>query len=168
MTLRFTRVQLLLARVVVGLMAALVLAGVVWNGFSFETLSRLWRNVIERPDGPMLFRFFLQPTMAAIVAYRDGMADARGGARPFFQTVLTDPAQRKARLEEALVATARIILLGLVMDLIYQVIEFRHFFPAEAVAIALLLAFLPYVVLRGVITRVARWWLGTADVRGAG
>ena len=48
-----------------------------------------------------------------------------------------------------MIATARIILLGLVMDTIYQFIEFKTFHPAEAVIIALLLAFVPYVALRG-------------------
>ena len=59
-----------------------------------------------------------------------------------------------------MIATARIILLGLIMDAIYQFIEFKTFHPAEAVIIALLLAFVPYVVLRGMIARIARWWIG--------
>ena len=71
---------------------------------------------------------------------------------------LTDPAQRTVRLNEALVATARIILLGLVMDGIYQAIEFNYFHPAEAVIIALVLAFLPYLLLRGLFARAARRW----------
>jgi hypothetical protein len=69
---------------------------------------------------------------------------------------LTDPAQRTVRLNEALVATARIILLGLVMDGIYQAIEFKTFHPIEAVIFALALAFLPYLLLRGVFMRAAR------------
>ena len=82
------------------------------------------------------------------------------GALPFSGPILTDPAKRAGRLHEALIATARIILLGLVMDVIYQFIEFETFHPAEAVIIALLLAFVPYLLLRGLIARVARWWLG--------
>ena len=88
----------------------------------------------------MLFRFFLQPTMAAIAAWRAGVNDARTGRTPFFEAILTGPAQRAGRVNEALVATARIILLGLVMDGVYQVIEFKYFHPAEAAIIALVLA----------------------------
>ena len=55
-------------------------------------------------------------------------------------------------------SAARIILLGLVMDGIYQAIEFGTFHPAEAVIIALVLAFLPYLLLRGLFARAARWW----------
>jgi uncharacterized membrane protein (DUF485 family) len=98
--------------------------------------------------------------MAAIAAWRAGVNDARTGRTPFFQAILTDPAQRAVRVNEALVATARIILLGLVMDGIYQAIEFKSFHPVEAVIITLALAFVPYVLLRGLIARAARRWLG--------
>jgi hypothetical protein len=153
-----TKSQVFMARLVVGLMVAFVIGGLVWYGFSAEVRTRLWQNLFERPGGPMVFRFFLQPTMAAIAAWRDGLDDARTGRSPFFVGALTDPAQRTVRLNEALVATARIILLGLAMDAIYQAIEFKAFHPAEAVIIALVLAFLPYLVLRGLIARAARWW----------
>ncbi|MGB7566050.1 MAG: hypothetical protein WBM08_15025 [Prochlorococcaceae cyanobacterium] len=43
--------------------------------------------------------------------------------------------------------------------LIDQFIVFNTFHPAEAVIIAGLLAFVPYLLLRGPVTRVARWWL---------
>jgi hypothetical protein len=155
-----TKSQVFLARLVVGLMVAFVIGGMVWYGFSAEVRTRLWQNLFERPDGPMVFRFFLQPTMAAIAAWRDGLDDARSGRSPFFVGALTDPAQRTVRVNEALVATARIILLGLVMDGIYQAIEFNSFHPVEAVIIALALAFVPYLLLRGLIARAARRWLG--------
>jgi hypothetical protein len=64
------------------------------------------------------------------------------------------------RLHEGLISTSRIILLGLGMDVIYQVIELKAFFPGEAVIVALLFAFIPYLLLRGPIARIARWWLG--------
>jgi hypothetical protein len=158
MTKAVTKSQVFLARLVVGLMVAFVVGGLLWYGFSAEVRTRLWQNLFERPGGPMVFRFFLQPTMAAIAAWRDGVADARTGRSPFFMGALTDPAQRTVRLNEALVATSRIILLGLVMDGIYQAIEFKSFHPAEAVIIALLLAFVPYLLLRGLFARAARWW----------
>ena len=158
MTKPVTKSQVFLARLVVVLVVVFVVAGLVWYGFSAEVRARIAQNLFERPGGPMVFRFFLQPTMAAIAAWRDGLNDARTGRTPFFAGALADPAQRTTRLNEALVATARIILLGLVMDGIYQAIEFKYFHPAEAVIIALLLAFVPYLVLRGLIARAARRW----------
>ena len=108
----------------------------------------------------MTFRFFLQPIMASIAAWRDGVKDARAGRSPYFWTMLTHPAKLGGRLHEGLVATSRIILLGLVMDVIYQLMVFGNLHPGEAGIIAILLAFVPYLLLRGPATRVAGWWLG--------
>jgi hypothetical protein len=49
---------------------------------------------------------------------------------------------------------------------VYQVIALGRFYPAEAVIVALLLAVVPYVVLRGLVTRGARrWWHGAPAPR---
>ena len=160
MTQTPSRTQILLARLVVALSVAFLILGLVMHGVSGEVLARIWHNMLDRPGGPFVFRFVLQPIMATVAALRDGLHDARAGRAPFLWTVLTDPAQRRGRLDEALIATSRIVLLGLAMDTVYQVIEFDTFHPAEAVIIALLLAFVPYVVLRGLVTRIARRWIG--------
>ena len=120
--------------------------------------ARLARPSLARPDALMRFRFILQPLMAAIVAIRDGLNDARTGNEPYFWTMVDNPRERTRRLDEGLNATARIILLGLVMDAIYQGIVLRRFYPAEAVIVALLFAFVPYVIMRGPATRMALRW----------
>jgi hypothetical protein len=119
----------------------------------------MWKHLLDRPSGPMTFRFVLQPFMASVAALGDGVKDARTGRNPYLWTLLSDPRKRSSRLHEGLLSTARVILLGLCMDLIYQFIVFDTFHPAEAVIIAGLLAFVPYLLLRGPTTRVARWWL---------
>lgn len=147
-----------LAWLVVVLAVALIVLGAVWYGLSAEVHHRIWRDILDRPGGPMTFRFILQPCMAAIAAMHDGVQDARLGRAPYFWTVLHDPAERRGRLREGLFSTARIILLGLGMDAIYQYRVLNTFFPGEAVLIALLLAFVPYLILRGPFARVAHWW----------
>jgi len=149
----------LLARLVIALVIVLVIAGTVWHGVSIGVFQRIWHDLVERPTGPMSFRFILQPLMAAVTAIIDGLRDARIVRSPFVRALLFEPQHRIPRLIEAFNAIARIILLGLVMDVIYQLIAFHRFYPAEAVIIALLLAVVPYLVLRGLITRGARrWW----------
>jgi hypothetical protein len=160
MTETATKTQILLAQLVVALMIAFVVLGAAWYGFSAEVRERFWQNLLDRPGGPMTFRFILQPIMATIAALYDGLKDARTGRSPYLLTILTNPAKRGGRLREGLISTARIILLGLCMDAIYQFIEFKTFHPAEAVVIALLLAFVPYLLLRGPCARFARWWRG--------
>jgi hypothetical protein len=123
-----------------------------------DVLSRVWEDLVARPGGPLAFRFILQPVMAAILAIRDGITDARTGRSPYFWTVLHDSQARNARLEEALSATARILALGLLMDTIYQIGVLGTFYPTEAAIVALTLAFVPYLLIRGPAARLARWW----------
>jgi len=146
----------LLAKLVIALAILLIVAGVLWHGVTVAVFKRLWHNLVEEPSGPMRFRFILQPLMAAIVAIRDGRKDARTGHSPYFWTVLRKPQERVARLREGLNATARIFLLGIAMDAIYQVIVLKRFYPIEALIIALLLAFVPYLLIRGPVARIAR------------
>jgi hypothetical protein len=150
----------LLAKLVVAFILVMIVAGIVWHGVSIEVFKRIWHDLIERTDAPMRFRFILQPLMAMIAAILDGLKDARTGRSPYFWTMLRNPRERIERLNEGLNATARIILLGLVMDAIYQIIVLKRFYPVEAVIVALLFAFVPYVIIRGPVMRVERWWLG--------
>jgi hypothetical protein len=149
--------QVRVARLAVVLMVVLAALGAIWYGGSSEVYQRIWRNILDRPGGPMTFRFVLQPLMAAVAAVRDGFRDARTGQSPYLWTMLSRP-ERGGRLREGIVATGRIILLGLAMDAIYQAIVLKTFYPGEAVIVAILLAFVPYVLLRGPAARLAHWW----------
>jgi hypothetical protein len=147
------------ARLAALLLVGLVVLGAVWYGVSFEDFDRLWRDVLARPGGPMTFRFVLQPTMAIIAALRDGVKDARLGRTPYFWSIVRGVESRSARLREGIVSTARIIILGVIMDTIYQWRVLHTFYPGQAAAVALLLAFVPYLLLRGPIERIALHWI---------
>jgi len=157
-----SKTKILLAQLVVALMIAFVALGLAWYGISAEVRERIWQNLLDRPFGPMTFRFILQPIMATIAALYDGFKDARTGRSPYLWTILSSRTERGGRLREGLISTARVILLGLVMDVIYQVLEFDAFHPGEAVVVALLLAFVPYLLLRGPCARIARNWVRRA------
>jgi hypothetical protein len=154
--------QIIQARVAVVLLAALVALGAVWYGISFEDLDRLWKDILARPGGPMTFRLILQPAMAAIAALRDGVKDARLGRRPYLRAItrgVRSAEGRRGRLWEGIVSTARILILGVVMDTVYQWIVLKTFYPVQAAVIAVLLAFVPYLLLRGPFARIARHWI---------
>jgi hypothetical protein len=144
-----------LAKLVLALAALLIVAGVVWHGITFENIARIWHNLVYRSDAPMRFRFVLQPLMSAIAGIHDGLEDVRAGRAPLW-TVMRDPRERAVRLREAVNATARIILLGIAMDVIYQIMVLDTFYPAEAVIVAVLLAFVPYLIIRGPVVRALR------------
>lgn len=141
---------------VVVIMVALLLVCIPATALAQGVWDRFWSDLTARPGGPMSFRFFLQPVMAAIAAWHDGKKDAATGRSPYFWTVLTDPDQRRGRLREGVKATSKILVIGLAMDLIYQIIVFKSFYPLEAVVVAIVLAFVPYLLLRGPFARIAK------------
>jgi len=151
--------EILLARLAVTLLLSFAVAGVVWNGLSTDEFNRLWRNIVARPGGPMTFRFVLQPAMAVVAAWRDGINDARLERTPYLSTVVLGNVSRGASLWEGVVSTARILILGVVMDVAYQLAFLESFHPGESALIAILLAFLPYALLRGPLARLARFWI---------
>jgi hypothetical protein len=160
MTEPYTKTEILLARIAVALIVVLAVAGVLWYGLCTEELARVWRNIVARPSGPMTFGFVLQPMMAGVAALRAGVADARLGRTPYLSAILFGAERRGTRLWEGIVSTARILILSVVMDVVYQLAFLGgEFFPAEAAIIAVLLAFLPYALLRDPIGRVAWHWM---------
>jgi hypothetical protein len=125
-----------------------------------EILARFWTNLIERPDGPLALRFVLQPIVATLLAVRDGVKDARDGRSPYFWTVLSSPAERGQRLREGLAATGKVMVIAIILDVAYQYIALKALYPGEVVVVAIVLAFLPYLLIRGPVARIARWWSG--------
>jgi len=145
-----------LAKLVIAIAVVLFVGGLIWHGATFKAFERFWDDLVDRPDGPMRFRFVLQPLMAIIAAVRDGLKDARAGRPPYLMTVLNNPRERVGLLNEGLNATARIIILGVVMDVIYQAIVLKMFYPNQALVVAVLLAFAPYLIFRGLALRLWR------------
>ena len=47
--------------------------------------------------------------------------------------------------------------MALILDTLYQLIQLRWIHPLQAVTVAFTLAFLPYLLLRGPVTRIAGW-----------
>jgi hypothetical protein len=154
-----SRSQIVQARLSAALIIGLIVLGAVWYGISFVSLDRLWTDILARPGGPMTFRFILQPAMAAIAALRDGVEDARLGRAPYLLSILRGVEPRGGRMWEGIVSTARILILGIVMDAIYQWLVLKTFYPAQSAVVAVLLAFVPYLLLRGPMERVARHWV---------
>ena len=121
-----------------------------------EFIMRVLTGLSDRVGGPMTFRIILQPLMAGLLAVRAGLRDAREGRPPYFWTLLTDSTQRAALLRDGWRAVARVFVLAIVMDVIYQLIARRWIYPGETVVVAIVLAVIPYLLLRGPINRLVR------------
>ena len=101
-------------------------------------------------------RLVLQPMMATLFAVRDGIKDAHDGRPPYLWTIFTHAEHRRELLDEGWKAIAKIFILAVVLDVIYQFIVFRWFYPAETLNVGLLLAVVPYALLRGPVNRLTR------------
>ena len=120
-----------------------------------EILTRFWENLGGRVGGPLTFRLILQPVVAAVLAIRAGLADARAGRPAYFWTILTSPDHRRNLLREGWKAVAKVFTIALVIDIVYQLIVFRWVYPFEVLIVAFLLACVPYLLIRGPVNRIA-------------
>jgi hypothetical protein len=117
---------------------------------------RLAAAATARITGPMKFRVVLQPAMAAFFAVRSGVADARNGSPPYFATLLSNPADRVVLAESGWKDIGKVFILAFVLDAVYQFIESRDVNPVDAFMVAVVLAIVPYLILRGLVTRFVR------------
>ena len=121
-----------------------------------DFFTRVGQGIATRLSGPMSLRLVIQPLMAAIIAVRAGLRDARSGRPTFFWSIVTNAAERKNLLRDGWKDVSKVFLMATVIDLIYQYVVTRGLRLREALVMAFLLAILPYLVLRGSVNRVAR------------
>jgi hypothetical protein len=118
-----------------------------------EFWTRIAENLLDRLGGPMSFRFVLQPVVATIFAILAGLQHARLGRSPYLWAILTEPANRASLIREGWKRAGKVFIVAVALDLIYQIVVLEVY-PGEAIIVAVLLVIIPYVVLRGVVTRV--------------
>ena len=130
-----------------------------------EFLAQTWDMLIGRTTGPLTPRLILQPTMAVIFAIRAGLKDAREELTPYLKSLATEPARRETLMRQAWKHVRNVFFIALGLDVVYQVIVFKWVFPLQAVIVAVTLAIVPYLMVRGIVTRVARKARGPAGRR---
>ena len=121
-----------------------------------DILIRFWNNLIGRPGGPLSFRLFLQPLMASIFAIRASLKDVREDRTPYLSTIVRNPTERRSLLLEGWKDVGKVFVLAILIDFIYQIIAFRWFYPVESLVLATVLALVPYVLIRGPLSRKIR------------
>jgi hypothetical protein len=63
-------------------------------------------------------------------------------------------------------SVGRVFILAVVLDAVYQIIAIHFFYPGEALIVAFILAILPYLIVRGLVTRLARRKIRATPVPG--
>ncbi len=122
-----------------------------------DFLSRFFGSFLPRLDGPLHFRFFMQPAMAIIFAVIDGIKDAKLGRPAYLWTMVKNPDQRRDLMKLGWKRFGKIFILAVVLDVIYQIKVNHWWYPGETLVVAIVLAVLPYLIVRGPVNRLVSW-----------
>ena len=123
---------------------------------ALDPLARMLENLVGRLTGPLTLRLVLQPGMALFFGVRDGLRDGREGRLPYFWAFVFKPESRRELIRRGWKSIGTVFVMAVIIDAIYQYIVFRWFYPGEAFTLAFILASVPYVLIRGPVSRLAR------------
>ncbi|HEX5025398.1 MAG TPA: hypothetical protein VFV68_09000 [Agriterribacter sp.] len=135
-----------------------------------DLFTRVWENLLQRTEGPMHFRFIMQPAMSLIFAITAAIRDAKAGTVPYLWRFAYSKGQRKSIAKEAWTDVGKIFVVGAVLDVIYQLVVIfgtkteAMFYPLESVIVAFALAIVPYIILRGPVSRIVRIFIKKKEV----
>jgi hypothetical protein len=113
-------------------------------------------DIPRRLAGVGRFRFIMQPLVACILGSLGGMADARAGRPPYLYGILFHHGMRRELMRSALKAIANLLLMGILLDAVFQWVLFGVSHPGAALVIGPTLIALPYTVARALANRLAR------------
>ena len=114
-------------------------------------------GLLARIEGPMHFRLILQPLVALFFGLRDGVRDARERRSPYFWALFTEPPHRREMLGSGWKSIGKVFVIAVVLDFIFQYMVFRDFRPIGALLAGVILAVIPYLLLRGPVNRFMRF-----------
>jgi hypothetical protein len=121
-----------------------------------DILSRTWVHLVGRLDGPLHFRFIVQPVVAVLIAARAGLRDAHAGRPPFLAALFWRRESRHGLWQETKKDIWKLFLVATLLDVVYQLRVHAAVFAGELLVTAVALSFVPYALVRGSVTRVAR------------
>jgi hypothetical protein len=120
------------------------------------SLSRAVEELLGRSSGPLHFRLVMQPLVATILAIRAGRRDAKQGQPPFLWALSKNPAERKRLILSGWKDVGKLFIVAVILDTVYQIIALRAVHVLQTLIVAVCVAIVPYVLLRGPVTRLTR------------
>jgi hypothetical protein len=123
----------------------------------FDLLTPHTEMLVHRVDGPMAFRFIIQPAVAVAFSILAGLRDARSGTPPrlFWQAVVYRGGRVRELMRLAWEDMHRVFALACVLDMAYTLLVYHWIYPLQTLIVAFSLAILPYVLLRGRVAWVS-------------
>jgi len=121
-----------------------------------DALKRAVDELLGRASGPMHLRLIMQPLMATFFAIRAGLRDAREGQPAFLWAYINQPDARRRLVGSAWKDIGKVFVIAILLDTVYQIIALKQFRIVQTLIVAFILAILPYVLVRGPVSRIAR------------
>ncbi len=112
--------------------------------------------MLGRFSGPLNFRLFVMPTVVAILAIRADLRDTRENRPGVLGAFFIDPVERRRLFRSAVKDIGRIFIFAIVLDTTYQLWVLKSFHIGQLLIVAVVCAVVPYVLVRGPITRLLR------------
>jgi hypothetical protein len=111
---------------------------------------RFFEDLPKRLAGPGRLRFIVQPTLAILLGWKAGRADAKGD-RPFLLRRLAHSAAERAALaKETIEGIAVLVLMGILLDSVFQWVLLGTSYPGAALVVGPVLITIPYAAARTV------------------
>jgi hypothetical protein len=156
MKLRPETVLTALALLVIAAAIPYAVADTIATGRVYLFSAQFLEDLPRRFTGPGRLRFLLQPLVAIVLGIRGGVADARAGHPPYVFGLLFDAERRRSSLESGAAAIRTLLAMGIVLDVVFQLVIYRAVHPGAAVLIGPILICLPYAASRALTNRLAR------------
>ena len=121
-----------------------------------DFVTRTFQDLVGRAYGPMNIRLIIQPLVASFLAIRAGLRDARAGNPPYLWALAFNSQHRLELLRQGWKDIAKLFVVALVLDLTYQLMVLHEIRLGQALPMAVLLAVVPYLLLRASVTRLFR------------
>jgi hypothetical protein len=93
--------------------------------------------------------------VAVIIAVRAGTQDARMHRSPYLWRLSSNPAERRHLVGSALKDVGKLFIMAVTLDSLLQIAQDGRIYPLQALIVGFVLAIIPYVLVRGPVTRIA-------------
>ena len=154
--LRGKTIVAVLALLVIAAAIPFAIVDTIEKGRVYLFSSQFLEELPQRFSGSGRFRFILQPLFAILLGVRGGIADAKVGNPPYLFGLLFTSGQRRNLLRSAGEAIGILLAMGIILDVVFQLVLYREVHPGAALLIGPILICTPYALSRALTNRLVR------------
>jgi hypothetical protein len=156
MTVRRETVRITLAILVVAAAVPFAIIDTIETDRVYLFSREFLEELPQRFTGAGRLRFILQPMTASFLGIRGGLADAKTKNPSYLFMLLFHAGRRKELLRSRATALSSLLAIGVVMDIVFQLVLYRAVHPAVALLVGPIFICFPYAFSRTLTARLAR------------